>query len=292
MFKTVLVPTDFSDYAEKALEYVISLKDVGVEKVVLLHAMQTVEEYPVMKKHQKKVEGWLAKSADLLKEHGFEVETRVETGTAYRVILKVAEETRASMIVIGCHGEGLQGVVVGSVADRVTRESEIPVMLVKFLVTEEGDIHKLEKVTAESFHKVLYPTDFSLCSTHTLEYVREFRKVGCKEVVIVSIIDTRPHRARFDADQAQRETEKRLEVIRKELEERGLKATVIVRQGTPLEKLLDIAKEEDISMICIGSTGKGFFKEMMVGSVSDSIVRKAKCPVLVIHDEICRVAPL
>ena len=56
-----------------------------------------------------------------------------------------------------------------------------------------------------------------------------------------------------------------------------------------MEKLLDIAKEENTSMICVGSTGRGFFKDMLLGSVSDSIIRKSECPVLIIHDEVCRL---
>lgn len=287
MFKTILFPTDFSEYSIKTMEYVWSLKDIGVKRVVLLHTIHAIEEYPVMLARQEKVKTLLEEEAKELRAHGLEVRIRVETGTAYRKILEVAEEESVSLIVIGCHGEGFHGVVVGSVADRVTRESNVPVLLVKFRVIEDKNGRRLEKITSESFNKVFYPTDFSLCSTRTLEYVRELRKAGCTEVVIGSVIDTRPHRVGFDADQAQKETEKKLEVTKKELEERGLKATVIVRQGTPLEQLLDIAETEQVSMIVLGSTGKGFFKEMLLGSVSDSIVRKAACPVMVIHDEIC-----
>lgn len=289
MFKKVLFPTDFSDYSTRTMEYVWSLKDLGVEKVILMHTVQLVEEYPVMLARQEKVRGQLEEAAKELRSHGMIVETRIETGTAYRRILKVAEDEDVSLIVIGCHGEGFYGVVIGSVADRVTRESHVPVMLVKYRVIEDGNGRRLEKITGESFNKVLFPTDFSLCSTRTLEYVREFRKVGCKEVIIGSVINPRTRRLSFDADQAQKETEKRLEVTKKELEERGLKARVIVRQGAPVEQLLDIADTENVSMIVLGSTGKGFFEEMLMGSVSESIVRKAKCPVMVIHDEICKI---
>jgi nucleotide-binding universal stress UspA family protein len=288
IFKTVLVPTDFSEYAQKTLEYVWSMKEIGVERVVLMHATPALDEPRQIAAKHAKVLARLENEAADLRSRGFEVKTRTEVGTVYKEILKVAGEEDASMIVIGCHGQGFTGVVVGSVAERVTRESTVPVMLVKYRYVDDGTGAKhLEKVTAESFRKVFYPTDFSLCSTRTLEYVREFRKAGCEEVIIGSVIDTRPHRTGFDADQAQKETETRLNVIRQELTERGLKAKVIVRQGTPLEKLLDIAKTEEVSMIVLGSTGKGFFKEMLMGSVSESIVRRAVCPVLVIHDEVC-----
>ncbi len=290
MFDKVLFPTDFSEYATKTLEYIWSLENIGVQTVVMLNILPTIEEYPVMLARTEKVRLLLDDEAKILRDHGLKVETRVETGTAYRKILDVAEEEDASMIVIGCHGEGLQGVVVGSVADRVTRESPIPVMLVKYKIKEDSKGRRLEKVTAESFKKVLYPTDFSGCSTRTFEYVREFRKVGCEEVIIASIVDPRTQRAGDNADQAVTEAEKKLQVIKQELVERGLKATIVVRSGSPLEQLLQIAKEERVSMICLGSTGKGFFQEMIMGSVSESIVRKARCPVLVIHDEVCTLS--
>jgi nucleotide-binding universal stress UspA family protein len=46
---------------------------------------------------------------------------------------------------------------------------------------------------------------------------------------------------------------------------------------------LEVAIEEDIDLIVIGSSGKSGFDRFILGSVSDKVVNAAKCPVLVVH---------
>jgi len=53
--------------------------------------------------------------------------------------------------------------------------------------------------------------------------------------------------------------------------------------GDPVDELLVFAEREHIDVIVIGSTGKGFIKRKVLGSVSDKVVRNAKCSVYVIR---------
>jgi nucleotide-binding universal stress UspA family protein len=52
--------------------------------------------------------------------------------------------------------------------------------------------------------------------------------------------------------------------------------------GLPAEKLADVADEEDAELIVVGSRGRGAFKSAFLGSVSNSLVGVARCPVLVV----------
>jgi nucleotide-binding universal stress UspA family protein len=54
----------------------------------------------------------------------------------------------------------------------------------------------------------------------------------------------------------------------------------IVRIGSPTDEIIRVAEEEDISVICMTSHGKGFFRELLGGSTSIDVVRRAKRPVL------------
>jgi nucleotide-binding universal stress UspA family protein len=52
--------------------------------------------------------------------------------------------------------------------------------------------------------------------------------------------------------------------------------------GLPAERLADIADEEDAELLVVGSRGRGAFKSAFLGSVSNSLVGIARCPVLIV----------
>jgi nucleotide-binding universal stress UspA family protein len=52
--------------------------------------------------------------------------------------------------------------------------------------------------------------------------------------------------------------------------------------GVPIKEILNAEQKEDISIIVIGSHGKSNVEEMLLGSVSENIIRKCKKPVLVV----------
>ncbi len=62
-----------------------------------------------------------------------------------------------------------------------------------------------------------------------------------------------------------------------------LKITHLIREGSPAKVILEVAKEEDIDLIVMGSSGKSGFDRFIMGSVADKVVNSAKCAVLVIH---------
>lgn len=72
-------------------------------------------------------------------------------------------------------------------------------------------------------------------------------------------------------------------VVEKNAEEADVPLESRVAYGDPVEELLDFANREEIDVIVIGSTGKGFLKRKLLGSVSDKVVRNAKCSVYIVR---------
>lgn len=68
----------------------------------------------------------------------------------------------------------------------------------------------------------------------------------------------------------------------RELEKRGLTANKVLERGDPVEKILQIAKNERCDLIVIGARGLGKVRALLLGSVSDGVVHRAPCPVLVV----------
>ncbi len=286
MFRKILFPTDFSECSDKAFDYIMGLKDVGVHKVVIVHVLKAEEEFPVTLTIKDKAKIRFKDMEEALKRHGMDIESTVELGNPASEILKAAAFYNVSMIVMGCHGKGLlEEVMLGSVSDQVVKESKVPVLVVRCKVLEGIKEENVEEYSAESFKRILFPVDFSFCSTRALDFVRRLKDAGSREVMLAHVVDNRylfPYRAK----QAKVEAEKRLEVYRKELEERGMKAKVKVPVGVPLDELIRLADKEDSSLIVMGSHGKSFVREVFLGSVSENMIRQAKIPVLVVHDDV------
>ena len=144
MFEKILFPTDFSDVATKALQYVKRLKEAGGEEVVVLHVidqsnLELLSSYSTIQDFiniEKEIEKRSSESIGLvvneLKKLGYSVRARVEKGAPVRVVLKVAEEENPSVIVMGSHGKGnLEEMLLGSVSEKVVRKSKHPVLIVK-----------------------------------------------------------------------------------------------------------------------------------------------------------------
>ena len=66
----------------------------------------------------------------------------------------------------------------------------------------------------------------------------------------------------------------------------GVKVTTIITRGYPAEEIIKIAESEKVAMIIVGNLGKTNLEYMFMGSVSETVVKRAPCPVLVVRGKI------
>jgi nucleotide-binding universal stress UspA family protein len=141
------------------------------------------------------------------------------------------------------------------------------------------------------FERILYPTDFSDVSMKAVNYVKQLKDAGAKEVTVLHVIDERMlvvpdvfSGIDFMAieNELRRIADEECNKIVEQFRERGLKAKFSVEKGIPFLEILKAAQKEDVSLIVIGSHGKSNIEEMLLGSVSEKVIRKAVRPVLVI----------
>jgi nucleotide-binding universal stress UspA family protein len=72
-------------------------------------------------------------------------------------------------------------------------------------------------------------------------------------------------------------------VVRKNAAEFAIPLEMRVVYGDPADELVKFAEEEEIDVIVIGSTGKGFIKRKLMGSISHKVVTQAKCSVFLVR---------
>ena len=90
--------------------------------------------------------------------------------------------------------------------------------------------------------------------------------------------------AKAQKAQAENAAEKAAATIRRSLPDSKLDLTTKVVTGNPPQVIVETAKEWNADLIVVGSHGRGFWKRMLVGSVSDAVLHHAPCSVLVIRD--------
>jgi nucleotide-binding universal stress UspA family protein len=73
-------------------------------------------------------------------------------------------------------------------------------------------------------------------------------------------------------------------VVEKTAKAAGLEAESIVLKGDPAERIVNFAEERNVDMVVVGSHGIGAFERLVIGSVSEKVVRHAKVPVLVVRE--------
>lgn len=143
VFKEVVVPTDFSEFSLRGLDYAVeiaqkfgsSLRLVYVIEPVLQAAdvsWTSVDFEQMNKAHRESAEQQIAKLAEDRVPPGVEAHTDILFGKPFMEIVRYATEHNADLIVMATHGRGaISHILMGSTAEKVVRKAPCPVLTVK-----------------------------------------------------------------------------------------------------------------------------------------------------------------
>ena len=142
------------------------------------------------------------------------------------------------------------------------------------------------------FKKILYPTDFSDVSKKAIDYIKQLRERGSEMVIVLHVINQRGMQAveRYASGNSMEigqrimdDAKQQIKVIEDELKKSGFKVKSMIKTGIPVREILKAEeKEENVSVIVIGSHGRGNLEEIFLGSVSEKVSRRCKSPVLIV----------
>jgi nucleotide-binding universal stress UspA family protein len=137
MTHKILTPTDGSETAQRAVRFAQDIALAEGASVLVLgvaHAVQFGDStgYDVMPQLMEDERQFVDDEVKMLTEAGVDASGKVVSGDQpYQSILDNARSEDADLIVMGTHGRtGLARAIIGSVADRVVRHAEVPVVLV------------------------------------------------------------------------------------------------------------------------------------------------------------------
>ena len=230
-------------------------------------------------------ESYLRVQARQLETAGLEVLLETPGGPPAQSLNQVAQRHDASLIVLGTHGKSLwrEG-VLGSFSSAALHQALFPILLLPVRVSKRGSPNCLWQC-AELLRHVLSPTDFSEIAAEALVVLELLAPQGVARVTLLHALEV--HLSELLAPDLAVAPEapeyNSLEILKDRLEAAGVpQVRTRVTPGHPYSVILEAVRSLDISLIVMGTQGRGFLAELFLGSVAHNISRVAICPMLLI----------
>jgi nucleotide-binding universal stress UspA family protein len=141
MYERILVPTDGSECAEAAVDHAVDLASKYDAEVHVLYVVDVrvsgqgewaLDAEAVHEAGQDHGDAVVERVAEGIRSAGVEATTAVRTGIPGNEIRDYAAEADCDLVVMGTHGRtGIDRYLIGSVAERIVRTADVPVMTVR-----------------------------------------------------------------------------------------------------------------------------------------------------------------
>jgi nucleotide-binding universal stress UspA family protein len=291
--KRILCPTDFSEYADRALAHAVAFAKWTGAEITALHAVPAVFPPPLAvpapapaipfdAARRRKVEERLAAFTEPAREARVTVSPVLVEGEPVNEILARTQAGEADLVVMGTHGaSGFERFVLGSVTEKVLRKAECPVVTVP-----RGE---RDTPSAFLFKTIVCAIDFSDCSAGALRAAADIARETTGRLVLLHVLDwLAPEDPRAVAHAPAPDRREWLEDdARTRLAAYGAGLDVlnerIVCGGRPYREILRVADEHDAGLLVMGVQGRGAIDLMLFGSTTHHVIREARCPVLTLR---------
>lgn len=294
-FKSIIVPIDFSDTSIKALDYALAIAEEFGSQIHLVHVL----EFPAVfnSTSQPSYANWdneakksaTIRLAELVEEKIDElisVNSEVRFGRAYQAVCETAKEQKADLIVIGTHGfTGLKHLLLGSTAERVIRHAPCSVLVVRKQISRYVEAILKPK-------NILVPTDFSKPAEQAFRLAIAFAKQYQAKIHLLYIVPAHYAIGDYDvmdyamlAAEEKKIGQKKLATLSKGLLTKKISVATRLRHGRPAVEINEAAAELECDVIVISTHGLTGWKHVLLGSVTEEVVRHASCPVLVVRNK-------
>lgn len=278
MFTRILVAMDFSPATEALVSAIPDLSELGTREIALVHVTKPLG-YPVslgvgeMGDYRLR----LRRLADRLEQRGFSVTVDVRSGSPASEIVRVANERHPDLIMVGSRSRSRIGeAFVGSVAWDVVRHARRPVLLQRIEPVRPDPEAALETRGSGLPGQVVYPTDFSETAARALPWLSRLAELGVPTFTLL-------HAVSFEDTEARTEAAGRLESLGADLARLGARdVKKEIRDVAASELVLSKGGMDPETLVVMGTHGRGFIPEIVLGSESRQVVRRAAARVLLI----------
>jgi nucleotide-binding universal stress UspA family protein len=288
--RRILCPIDFSDASRHALAHAVAVGRWFDARLTVLHVGSPGappvlftdvsgpdrEGLPELK---NQVQDWLSGAGAA----GLVTDVVIGEGDPTACILKSAVSVAADLIVIGTHGRGgFERLVLGSVAEKVLRKANCPVLTVPPPAIATSKL---------PFTHVLCPVDFSDSSLAALGFAFSLAQESNARVTVLHVFewtsdDACAKRVLETSEyhrQLEVETRHRLEALIPDDVRNWCQPETRMAFGKVYEQILNLTAGEHVDLVVMGVQGRNPLDLMLFGSATNQVVRRATCPVLTLR---------
>jgi nucleotide-binding universal stress UspA family protein len=258
------------------------LRRLGVSRVVLALSAPLHDVPGLNDSIRQLLHAGLDERKAALEQQGFAVETEILLGEPHAAAAILAREKNCDLLVAGSRVRSLAGdILLGGIAGDLLHYCCAPLLLLRF----PADDNESCACPLTALERVLFATDFSDNAEHAWSHLLRLVAGGVKDVVLLHVQDSRKI-PESDPEQLKTYNEidtQRLERLKDELLARGAQTVSLeLPYGVPAKVLLDRSRQGDLSLMVMGRQGRGYLRELLVGSTSHAIARHAPVPLLLV----------
>ena len=284
--RAILTPLDGSRLAEESLRAACATarRTGAVLHMVLVHhpvapnadsaAMATaIDELDRLARAGE--ERYLEQIAERMQQaYGVHVETSILDGPVAETIGAHVRQVGAGLVVMTTHGRGVVSRFwLGSVADHLLRHLDVPLLLLRHHETQVHD-------SRMAFRRMLIPLDGSERAEAVIEPALLLCPPPTAEIALVRVVPP----AEDGLAEGRSAAAVYLDEVADQLERRGCRvSTTVVVSDSPAQAILDQGRPEATDCIAMATRGASGVRRLVLGSVTDKVVRGADVPVLALH---------
>ena len=300
MFKHILIPIDSRQLSQSAANAGLELAKKLGARITLVNVLQMPPVYPPQSEHET-LEAIRAHAKELLEpwpkiaaKHGVNLKTKIvhdDTHSVATSIVKTADDLESDLILMGTQGrEGLERWLVGSVAERVARQANQPVMLLRW---------RGSAPMQSSFDSILVPVDGSEASRAALWTADELSKQLGANLHFLHVLPDIPlpmsdglgfgtmtYRPEPWIEAVENEGKAIINNAKELSTQDNVQTTIVPSSGArTAQAILKFAKAQHSSLIVIGTHGRRGFDRLLLGSVAEGVMHHADVPVLLVRSK-------
>ncbi|MNK45503.1 Universal stress protein [compost metagenome] len=269
--KRILVPTDFSEHAEDALRVAAQIAKKNNSELILLHMLELPQQsndaimggtsIPETMLFMKKANETLDEVASRDYLEGIPVTEIVKMDKPIHGITQISKDYDIDLIIMGSHGSsGVEELLIGSNTEKVVRNSEIPVLVIK------------KNIPNFNASDIVFASDFSEEAKKPFEKLLNFTKLFNSKLHLVTICTPNSFKPTHVSEEAMNDFIAEFNITN---------YTTQIYNDTNIEKgIINFSNKIDADIIGMCTHGRTGFAHFFNGSISEGLVNHAVKPVI------------
>ncbi len=286
MFRNCLICTDFTDGIQRLVDFVPEFAKGGLQQIVFFHSAPLWEEGEVPRIDEEKVQAAKERLSVAMQNvpTGIDVKVEVLSGKPTDTIPRILKQYPIEVILTGTPIRSLlQEKFVGSTSNALARQTDQPLTIIRPQLMTTYTREELALRCQHLWRYLLIPYNDSKAAHYLIEQIKKYAanrpENSLKQCMLMWVVDDPGRRAILKETHLQ-EAKEKLESTKAELEQLGLEVNTEVREGNPLQEILDAALTYDISAIAIADDYRNQLLEWTAPSFASDLLCRSWFPLL------------